>query len=471
MAVAVTILVGGCQSTPKNNEKAKYVFLFIGDGMGTNQTYLAELYKATLKGNIGHEKLNLSTLPVQSYMTTYSASNYITCSSAAATAMATGYKTSNGLLGKDPSLKINYETVAEKAKKADYKIGILSSVAIDHATPAGFYAHQDSRNMYYEISLDLPQSGFDYFGGGGYHYPTGKTGDQADAYEIAKEQGYVVSNTLEAYEALTPANTKVISINPETYPKGEFYWEIDRKEGSISLADFTQQAIDQIYNEKGFFMMVEGGKIDWACHANDAASSIYETLAFDDAVAVALEFYKQHPHETLVIVTADHETGGMGTGTNENDDLGGLRIDLLAHQKISAQEFTRLLSEMEAQEKLMPFNQVMDTVTAYFGLNGAEKLLQLSAQETAWLKGAYLNEFTKGEAVDADADYLATSSELSLTERVIFLLNDKAGVGWTTSHHTATPVPVRAMGPGQDLFKESIDNTDLPKIISKVMGL
>lgn len=193
----ISLVIGGTTGCNKESTpKAKYVFFFIGDGMGLNQVYLAELYKASLEGKIGNSPLNLSQLPIQSYMTTYSANHNITCSSASATAMATGYKTNNGVVCKDTSLTIKYETIAEKVKAAGYEVGVLSSVGIDHATPACFYAHQDSRNMYYEISLELAESKFDYFGGGGFHYPTGEEENMTNAYDKASELGYKVSKNI-----------------------------------------------------------------------------------------------------------------------------------------------------------------------------------------------------------------------------------------------------------------------------------
>lgn len=452
-------------TTPSTNTKAKYVFLFIGDGMGVNQVYSAQLYKAAMEKMHGPEALNLTQLPVQSYMTTYSADDLTTDSSASGTALATGHKTNNGVLGKDTSLTVNFETVAEKAQKLGYKVGILSSVGINHATPASFYGHQNYRGMYYEIACELPQSGFDYFGGGGFINPTGRNKDKPDAYQLAVDAGYHYVHDANSIEALSNGTQKVFAVNPVLYPGGEFSWAIDKKEGSISLAEFTRKGIEVLDNPKGFFMMVEGGKIDWACHSNDAATSIQETLAFDDAVAEALKFYKNHPDETLIIVTADHETGGMIMGNGQE-----IKLDLLANQVISSQEFGREVVKFQQENPKATFEQVMALVQQYFGLGDASKGLALTDAETAQFKQVYKAMFKAHKELNPDKNYLDENDSPTLPDLAVAVLNTKAGVSWASHDHSGTPVPVRAIGPGQNYFSQTIDNTDIPKIVARVMS-
>ena len=148
--------------------QAKYVFYFIGDGMGVNQVNGTEMYRAELQnGRIGVEPLLFTQFPVGTMASTFSATNSVTDSSAAGTALATGSKTYNGAIGMDDQ-KNPLQTVAEKAKKAGKRVGIATSVSIDHATPAAFYAHQPSRSMYYEIATDLPKADFDFYAGSGF---------------------------------------------------------------------------------------------------------------------------------------------------------------------------------------------------------------------------------------------------------------------------------------------------------------
>lgn len=467
--IAVIVLVSLNSCTQNNEPKAKYVFLFIGDGMGVNQIYSAELFKASIQNKDIIEPLALSQLPIRSYVTTYSANRLITCSSAAGTALATGFKTNNGVVGKDTSLTINFETVAEKAKKSGYKVGVLSSVAIDHPTPASFYANQDKRSMYYEISMELAGSNFDYFGGGGFHYPKGKQGDKDDAIEYTISQGYNFVNTSDGFHSLKNGDEKVFAVNPQTYPQGEFYWDIDNKEGSISLADFTKKGIEVINNEKGFFMMVEGGKIDWACHGNDGATTIHETLAFDDAVIVALDFYNKYPEQTLIIVTADHETGGMATGNYTSGYW--VKPELLQHQTISLQEFSRKISDLVASPEEESFDDVLNIIKSDFGLGNEEFGLALSEKELRQLKIAYLAAFKDKQVDNPDKDYLDSDNERTLPELTVHILNQKAGIGWSTYGHTGMPVPIQVIGSGQEYFTSTLDNTDIPRIIEKLMGM
>ena len=465
LSILILSLVSSCQLS-NSEPKAKYVFLFIGDGMGTNQVYATELYLADVYNTWGNTPLSFSEFPVQSLVTTYSANSLITCSAAAGTALASGSKTNNGYINKDTSQTINFETIAQKAQKAGYKVGVLSSVAIDHATPASFYAHQNSRNMYYEISMELPESGFDYFGGGGFHYPTGKNNDMPNAFDNAIQKGYKIVNTKESIDALKNTDSKVFAINPQTYPQGEFYWEIDKKEGSVSLAEFTRKGIEVLDNPKGFFMMVEGGKIDWSSHGNDIASTIHEILAFDEAVSEAIAFYKKHPNETLILVTADHETGGLGMGINEP-----LQLGILKHQNISAQEFGRTLLNFKQNNGKASFEELMQLIEKHFGLGNGYKGLELTQEEKDYLYEGYKLEFVDKVNSNPDDEYLDENEALLITDRVIALMSKKAGVGWTSPNHTATPVPLRALGSGQDYFKTYLDNTDVPKLIGKVMGI
>ncbi len=459
------VFMGGCQV--KNSEiRAKYVFLFIGDGMGTNQVYSTELYKAALDGKQGPEDLSFTDFPVETLVTTYSANDLITDSSAAGTAIASGKKTNNGYMNVDTTQTVKFETIAEKAKKAGFKVGILTSVSMDHATPACFYAHQNSRNMYYNISMELPKSGFDYFGGGGFINPNGLNNSQPNSFDNAVDKGYKLVNTREGFDHLKQGDTKILAVNPQIYPKGEFYWDIDHKEGAVSLAEFTRKGIEVLDNPKGFFMMVEGGKIDWACHRNDIATSIHETLAFDDAVKEAIAFYKQHLHETLILVTADHETGGLAMGNNKPLNLGILR-----YQNISSQEFSRKLEEFKIQNPKAGFEQVMELVEQHFGLGNPEKGMELSEAETKYLYAGYKLEFIDKIDDDPDVEYLKPTDQLLLTDRIIKLISSKAGVGWTSPYHTGTPVPLRALGVGEDYFKPHLDNTDISKLMAKVLSI
>ena len=144
--------------------------------------------------------------------------------------------------------------------------------------------------------------------------PTGKEKDKEDLYALAEAAGYKVVQTQAEAEALKAEDGKVIAIDEHLADSSAMSYELDRAEEEWALADYVEKGIEVLDNDKGFFMMVEGGKIDWACHANDAASTITDTIALDNAVEKAVEFYNEHPEETLIIVTGDHETGGLTIG-------------------------------------------------------------------------------------------------------------------------------------------------------------
>jgi len=448
-------------------QKAKYVFLFIGDGMGDNSIYATEMYLASLNGQKNYTPLSFSQFPVQSFMTTFSENSLITDSSASGSAMATGKKTDNGMVCIDPKHETPFETIAEKAKRSGYKVGILSSVAIDHATPASFFAHQKKRGDYHEIALQLPLSNFDYFAGGGVHEIGKKDDKNSVAHQIDK-YGYRYITKAKEIENLKKGDAKIIAVNPGTYSGREYYWEIDHRPESIPLSYFTKKGIELLDNDKGFFMMVEGGKIDWALHSNDLATSMIEIIAFDDAIKEAIKFYNKHPEETLIIVTADHDTGGLSLG---NKTSKGLHLNLLQNQKISAQEFERKLKNLKEQKRKISFGEILDLIEADFGLGDAAKGLELTDAEKKWLHEAYANEFIELREVNPDRDYLDHSADKPLTLRVVTILTTKAGVAWGTEGHTAAKVPVKVIGVGQESFKGTIDNTDVAKIIIKMMQL
>ena len=330
-AAAETTAAVAAEEEPAETAAPKYVFLFIGDGMSYPQIQLTNYFKSAnmVEENgetvavDGKEKtvlksqnnLNMMNFPVAGSAQTYDSTSFAPDSASTATSIATGNKTWSGSINVSEDFTEEYETIAEKLKaQKDYKIGVISSVNINHATPAAFYAHQASRNDYYDIGLEMVESGFDYFAGGALLDPTGENEDQKDIYQVAEEAGYKVVKTQAEAEALTQADGKVVVIDEHLADSDAMAYDMDLQDGQWALADYVNKGIEMLDNENGFFMMVEGGKIDWACHANDAVATITDTLALDEAVAEAVEFYQEHPDETLILVTGDHETGGLTIG-------------------------------------------------------------------------------------------------------------------------------------------------------------
>ncbi len=310
LAVLAIVALFGCQETP---QQAKYVFYFIGDGMGLAQVAATEAYRADKEGEIGLQALNFTQFPVLGTITTYSASNIITCSSAAGTALATGTKTNNGMLGITPD-SAALKAITYKIKEAGYKVGVSSTVTLDHATPGAFYANAVSRNDYYTIATQLPETGFDFFGGGGFLQPEGSEKDQTSVIKLIEEAGYTIAYGMDDFDTMKDSNKIVLLQDKGRDYLGSLPYAIDRQEGDMTHSDIIRAAVEFLDNEKGFFLMSESGLIDWACHSNDGKASILETLDLHQAVEVAIDFAVKHPKETLIIVTADHETGGMSLG-------------------------------------------------------------------------------------------------------------------------------------------------------------
>ncbi len=308
-------------SCAKVEQTPKYVFYFIGDGMGLAHVNLTEAAISAKAGKIGFSPLSFSSFPHQALVTTYSSDNLITDSAAAGTALATGEKTSNGTIGMNADHTANLTSVATKAKGEGYSVGILSTVSLDHATPAAFYAHEPRRSMYSEIAQWLPKSGFDLFVGAGLKDITANFYDS-----ISSAANYTIvrggSDKLQG--------DRVVWIQDSSADVNKIPLAIDYKTGDMTLETMVSESINflEAKSDKGFFMMIESGQIDWASHDNDAASIVHETQNLSQAVEQALEFYNKYPEQTLIIVTADHETGGLTLGRNN----GGSQLTKLFDQ-------------------------------------------------------------------------------------------------------------------------------------------
>ena len=293
-------------------QKAKYVFYFIGDGMGFNHVSLTEYWLGHTQGVFDSRPLSFSQFPVLGWAVTHSESNLITDSAAAGTALSTGNKTKNGMLATGPD-STALTSISYKIHDAGYKIGISSTVGINHATPAAFYGHNVNRGNYYEIASEIPASEFEFFAGGGAIESTGDDEDKVSVYEAIENGGYVIAEGMDDFAAKKDGAEKMMLLQKDGRLRTELPYAIDMKEHDMTQADLVRASIDFLYDEggEGFFVMSEGGRIDWASHGNDTKAVILETLSLSDAVAEAVRFYNEHPDETLIVVTADHETGGL----------------------------------------------------------------------------------------------------------------------------------------------------------------
>ena len=311
-AVIVTLFcLNGCQT---NDTKAKYIFLFIGDGMGATHVATTESYLSYKAGKLGGEQLLMTQFPYYGMATTHSANRNVTCSSAAGTAIACGEKANNGTVGINKD-SVNIESVAYALQKEGYKIGIMSTVPINHATPASFYAHNVNRSNYYEISGDIISSGFDFFGGAGFLDLKGKNGDLEPTDVVVERNGYTVCYGMEEFRHEATGKEKAVFCQASNRDESADNYVSDGVvEADASMAEMLELALEFLGDEKPFFIMGEGGAIDWAAHDNRTMSMVENVLDLDGAIKVAYEFYKKHPKQTLIVVTADHETGGLTLG-------------------------------------------------------------------------------------------------------------------------------------------------------------
>ena len=393
--VSAVIVALFCLSGCQKETRPKYIFLFIGDGMGASHVAVTESYLSYKEGKLGGELLMMSQFPCYGMASTHSANRNVTCSSAAGTAIACGVKANNGTLGVDKD-SINVESVATVLKRDGYKVGIMTTVPINHATPAAFYAHSVKRTDYYEISNDIPASGFDFFAGTGFLQFKGKDNDLESTEDILERNGYTVSYGIEEFRRESAGKDKVVFCQAKNRGKSAGYYVSDGLENTgvesdestdltdATMAQMLELALEHFGDDEPFFIMGEGGIIDWASHENRTMSTVENVLDFDAAIKVAYEFYEKHPDETLIVVTADHETGGLTLGAGR-------------------------------------------------------ATINWKALENQWIESG------KQNILDAEAN-----AEL----------NKKCSIGWTTVKHAGGAVPVFAIGVGAEKFTGRIDNTE-----------
>jgi alkaline phosphatase len=439
--------------------QAKYVFYFIGDGMGVNIVNMTETYLSAMNGERGSASLLMTRFPVASVATTFSANADVTDSAASGTALSTGTKTNNGMIGLNPDGE-RLETIAERAKKAGKKVGVASTVPINHATPAAFYGHQKDRSMYYEIAQDLVLSGFDFFGGAGL-YNRDKFYDKSDApdiYPLIEQAGYLVVKGYDDFKANADKSRKIVLVQKNWEKVEGIPYAIDRRAEDLTLKQITEAAIDVLMrdNRKGFFLMLEGGRIDWGAHGNDAATVVRETIDMDEAIEVAYEFYKKHPKETLIVITADHDTGGVTAGA------GKLNIGALQHQKQSQDELTVLINNLRvSRDGAVSWEDIKSLLTEALGF---WREIPLNWEQEKILRDAYEETLAKNRDIK-DRNLYAENSLIAAKAKQI--MNGVAHLGWGTTSHSGGYAPVFAIGAGQQLFMHKMDNTDIPSSIIK----
>jgi len=425
--------------------QAKNVILMIGDGMGPAHIQITWLYATRQVGK------NLVMTEVMdngrtAYMVNDTADSTVTESAAAATQMAAGVKVLAKSIGIGPDGK-TLKTILEMAKEKKKATGLVTTSRITDATPAAFAAHVEHRSDEMRIADQLVRSDVNILFGGGrdFFIPESEKGKRKDGRNLlneAKQNKYVIAETAE--EMKNAQGDKILGI----FNQGFMNFEIDRK-GSPepSLAEMTAKALQVLsQKEQGFFLMVEGGRIDHAAHYYDIGSVIFDTLAFDEAVKVAYDFQKGNP-DTLLIITADHETGGLVVlpYTPTSKEYEGINLEAISKIKGSF-----LKRNMELGVNPSP-DRIKEVMKKYYDIDLTEDQVKVIQENP--IKRLDPRHFAKyGDA--------GIASVLRLYHRI----------GWATDSHTATPLFLWGIGPGSERIKGWRHNTEVFSIMKEAYG-
>ncbi len=453
--VALMLLVGLTASA----NQPKYVFYFIGDGMGMGHVMAAQTYNRVVLEN--DQPLLMMQFPVASWAMTYSATGPITDSAAAGTALATGHKTLNGMIGVTPDT-VAVQSVASQLHNMGYGVGIITTVAPDDATPSAFYAHQANRRMKYEIGLDAAASGFELIGGSRI-YGVKKDGADTDLMKVFADSNITVARGLDEMAAAT--TRRIYLVNPEGITSGNVGYTIDSVPGALTLPSMTRAAIAHLQKTSPdrFFIMAEAGNIDYAGHSNDGATIIKEIINFNEAIAEAYNFYLAHPDETLIVVTADHNTGGMSIGFPLSGYSGWMNNVL--YQRISKDRFGEYCKTLLNSRRIYTWEDMKEVLADKLGFWSH---INIPAEDEQLLQEKFDITFNQRAGKDEKTLY-NDFNEFTVT---VFKIMDKAtGIKWTTTGHAGDPVPVFAIGVGADLFKNVSNNIEIPDKIRTITGL
>ncbi len=437
-----TIWFSACQEPEVAAQRPRAIIFLVGDGMGSSQISFAR----NLNLSPG-ERFAFESLPATGLVSTYSASNFVTDSAAAATAFATGMKANNETLGFDPEGN-PLETIVDRAQQQGWKIGYVTDTEITHATPAAFYAAVQNRYQEVDsIALQLLEQSPDVALGGGKKnfLPQTQEGARQDGRDLlseARQQGYQIweHGTKLGKDLKEPLPDKLLGL----FASGHIPYVIDNQrlpslEGYPSLAELTRVALGVLSKKDNpFFLLVEGGRIDHAGHSFDAVSVAAQVEAFDEAMEVVLQYQENHP-ETLVVVTADHATGGLAI--TDFVDWGSF-----GDQKASNDDLVADLREPESQL-------------------GTDFLARMTGYP------AFSPEHV--------ATIRSMDSKYDAARLVGSVLSDRFGVTWlpqfesgpeSTDGHTGEDVPIYAGGPGAHLFSGALDNTEIPQRLCRLLG-
>ena len=446
------------------SKKPKYVFYFIGDGMSFNHILGTEHYNTEKAGSKETLRLNFTQFDTRNFVTNYSTSNLVTDSAAAGTALASGVKTANAYIGVD-SEGNELRTLADVASELGYKVGLVTNVGINHATPSCFYGHTNDRFGFPKLVDDYIASDVAFIAGS--TIMDLKSDPVDDKYEIVttaqladRIRNAGIELCLDVEQAAKISGKRVALVAHDKENK-HIPHAIDCEEDEQhTMLNYAKAAIEYLTRESkdGFFLMVEAGKLDYAAHAQDAATTFEEVNELAKAVDLALEFAKQHPDETLIVVTSDHETGGMSLGWDKYQ----IRMNKLMAQKHSMVYITQAIQKMRAEGK-RDWNDYKKVLSDNLGLWND---VSLTKEEEAKLKHDFYDIFLKyGPMVDG----LYNRNEFLAYDAVV-ILNRYASIEWTSKYHTGMYTPLFVKGVGEKKFLDCRDQTDIPKTIASLMG-
>lgn len=448
----------GASAAMAGTRLPQYIFYFIGDGMGWGQVALTQNWLRSVDAD--QTPLLMTTFPYVTACTTHAANGPVTDSAAAGTALATGSKTNKGMIGMNADT-LPVTSIATKLKAQGYGVALVTTVAQDDATPAAFYAHVPDRNMFGEIGLQAAASGFDFIAGASLRGRLDGTPAKARIDSALTANKWSLVNGLDNI-AKAPTD-RIMLIAPDAPEPNSVGYAIDADTNATTIEGMTAAALRHLLrvSPQSFFMMVEGGNIDHASHANDAGAVAYDVKAFNNALRQAYDFYLAHPDQTLIVVTADHNTGGLTVG---NDGTGSNAfIEKARGQRISKEGMTHKIKQMLHSGSEYTWQQTYEMLGHDLGLG---TVVKLKDKDVAKLKEAWHTTFVQRDGKDVETLY---SSFDPLTTVAFKVLDKYSGAGWTSAKHTGNPVPVMAIGVGAEQFRGLLDNTQLPGIIERLI--
>jgi alkaline phosphatase len=425
--------------------QAKNIILMIGDGMGPSQVQIAWLYATRHLGKdlVMTEIMNKGQT---AYMVNDTADSTVTESAAAAVQMATGIKVLSRSIGIGPDGRV-LKTILEMAKEKGKATGLVTTSGITDATPAAFVAHVERRSEEERIAEQLVNSNVNILFGGrkAFFLPEAEKGRRKDTRNLiheAKRNGYTLVSTAE--EMRNAQGEKIIGL----FNQGSMLFEIDRKGSQEpSLAEMASKAIDVLgRNKNGFFLMVEAGRIDHAAHMNDIGTLLWDMLAFDEAIRVAYEFQKAHP-DTLLIITADHETGGLVVlpFSQTGREYEGINLEAISKIKGSSERRNKEMGEDPSPEK------IREIMKKYYDIDLTEEQVKIIRDNPL-------------KQLDPKHFYYGRNGAIA------FVLRLYHRIGWATDSHSGAPLLLWGIGPGSEKLRGWKHNTEVFKIMKEAYG-